>query len=118
MLDVIKQVSPILQKYWGNKIKIAHGGICNFKEEDQFKYRTIKTTEIVKKLLEEENSKLFVVGDWDLFVCNLTESETMQLCHESDLHFEFINETAMNEIKLKLTEILIAFTEMEETKPI
>ena len=48
-----------------------------------------------------------MVGGWDYFITDLTESEFIQLCHESDIHFEINNEAFISEIQKKLESLQI-----------
>lgn len=77
---------------------MAHGGVSNVDDDKQFKYEAICVESLLDKLTFEEKHEQFVAGEWDYFITNKDESETIQLCHESEIHFEIKSEPFCSEI--------------------
>ena len=113
ILNAIEKIIPIIHQYWGEQVIVCHGGVTQL-DEDQLKNEKIKTADLIKKIENEENTKPFVVGGWDFFIRNEDKTEMIQLCHESDVHFQSENDKMLREIQAKLNEISIDYHEIKE----
>lgn len=114
ILKTIKETIPIVRKFWGKQVVVCHGGVSQVNDDDQMKNEIIEIEDLMQKIEIEETTKPFIVGEWDFFIINLDESEIIQLCHESDVHFKSNNEEMLKEIQAKLTEISIEYHEIKE----
>lgn len=103
ILTLLRSLTKLIGRHWGEKILAAHGGVSNVDDEKQFAWFTISSNEIVEVLQNEEKKEEFVVGEWDFFLSNAAQTETIQICHESDLHFE-ANASLLEEIEKHLDE--------------
>ena len=107
---IFSEIIGLVKKYWGEELKGAHGGVSNVDDDKQFNYKIIKTKDIINKLEKEEELENFIIGEWDYFLTNIKETETIQLCHESDIHFE-IEEDFTMALKEKLNGLQIEYFE-------
>lgn len=88
IINLLSQFLQPIMTYWGNQLKVAHGGVSNIEIAKQFMYKVISTNDLISHIVNEEKVVDFTIGEWDYFLSNLTENESIQLCHESDIHFE------------------------------
>lgn len=113
ILKTIEKAIPIIRQYWGDQVIISHGGVTQV-NDDQQKNEIIEIEDLMKKIENEEKTKPFIIGDWDFFILKYDKSEMIQLCHESDVHFQSQNVKMLKEIQAKLKEISIEYHEIVE----
>lgn len=113
ILKTIEKTIPIIRQYWGDKVIVCHGGVTQV-NDDQQKNEIIEIEDLMKKIENEEETKPFIVGEWDFFILKYDKSEMTQLCHESDVHFQSQNVKMLKEIQAKLKEISIEYHEIVE----
>jgi hypothetical protein len=110
ILIILQNINELIIKNWGNIIKGGHGGVSNVDNDLQYKYTDINVNNINNNLLQEEINNNYKVGEWDYILTNNNESETILLCHESDIHFEISNNVFINEIIKILKTLNIKYT--------
>jgi hypothetical protein len=113
ILKTIEKTIPIIRRFWGDQVTVCHGGVTQV-NDDQQKSESIKFEDLMRKIENEEKTNPFIVGEWDFFILKCDNSEMIQLCHESDVHFQSQNLEMLKEIQAKLKEISIEYHEIVE----
>ncbi len=111
---ILSDFMMISGKYWGEKIKVAHGGVSQVDDEKQYQYKTIDTKDLINQIYDEEKKEDFRIGEWDYFITDESETDIVQLCHESDIHFEVMNQEFSRIIESMLQKLNIKSYTVDE----
>ena len=113
ILSLIESILPVLIRFWEFHIKGFHGGVTNVPDEQQYVFHNIDTVDLLNHLVQEESNRQsddFSVSEMDYWIKDLSETGSIQLCHESDVHFDLTDQLFREAIMHKLNELGIAFT--------
>ncbi|MBK9577533.1 MAG: hypothetical protein IPO40_10680 [Fibrobacteres bacterium] len=105
-IEILKLLDPIqshIQTFWGDTIKVSHGGVTDVAEEKYHVWWNILAVNMKSTIMEQEINESYILGQCDFFISNLDETESIHLCHEADVHFD-VNSNFANEIKLVLAK--------------
>lgn len=104
MLAVLTDLIPSLGAAWGPEIVGTHGGVSPFPIEQQWQRQPLPVEMLIQHLIAEESRAGFRVSEWDYWLHDSREIETIHLCHESDLHFDVVD----GPLRTRVLDILTA----------
>jgi hypothetical protein len=93
MLALLTELIPSLRTAWGPQIVGTHGGVTQVPIEQQWLLQVFPVEMLIQHLVAEESRVRFRVSQWDYWLHDPREVETIHLCHESDLHFDLAEGT-------------------------
>jgi hypothetical protein len=104
ILAILAALVPSLRAGWGPQVIGSHGGVSRIHIDQQWQPQAFPVETLIEHLIGEESRVEFRVSQWDYWLHDPSGAETIQLCHESDLHFDLPEGT----LRSRAIEILTA----------
>jgi hypothetical protein len=103
-LAILADLIPAIAAAWGSPISGEHGGVSRVDTNEQWQPTLFPTETLIDHLLNEETKGNFAVSQWDYWLHDRAGTSTIQLCHESDLHFD----VEEGELRVRVLAVLAA----------